>query len=82
MLACSLLTQRCICVYLKQQHEEILLSGTLISFFFLLIFQIYKCNNHITYKEMAMEQYYVRLIQRADLTKLIMKYKQFFCDQS
>lgn len=53
-----------------------------INFFFFLIFQIYKCNNHITYEEMAMEHYYVRVIQRADLTKLIMKYKHFFCDQS
>lgn len=82
MLACSLLTQRCICVYLKQQHKEILLSGTLISFFFLYFKSINLCNNHITYKEMAMEHYYVRVIQRADLTKLIMKYKHFFCDQS
>lgn len=34
MLPCSLLTQRYICVYFKQQHKEILLSCTLISFFF------------------------------------------------
>lgn len=58
MLPCSLLTQRCICVYLKQQHRDTSVRHINFIFFFLL-FQIYKCNNHITYKEMAMEHYYV-----------------------